>query len=78
MVRTQILLSEHQHAVLSDLSKRSGLSMAELIRQAVESMLAQRERAASDQALELLGTFTADRTDVSANHDAYLAEEDGR
>jgi len=36
MVRTQIMLTEEQHARLKDESARTGLSLAELIRQALD------------------------------------------
>jgi hypothetical protein len=75
MVRTQILLSEHQHAKLRDLSRTTGQSLAELVRQAVQSMIEQRDQSARERAVALLGTFVADRTDVSQNHDEYLADE---
>jgi len=75
MVRTQVLLSEHQHAVLRDLSRKTGQSLAELVRQAVQTMIEQRDHSARERAVALLGSFVADRTDVSQNHDRYLAEE---
>jgi len=78
MVRTQILLTKHQHAVLRDLSKESGRSLADLVRAAVQAMIEAGDDSARERAIALLGTFTADRTDVSDNHDKYLAEEAGK
>jgi hypothetical protein len=72
MVRTQILLTEHQHRVLRDLSGKTGESLSALVRQAVDKLLAERDAAPSDRALALLGRFVADRTDVAENHDHYL------
>jgi hypothetical protein len=36
--RTQITLTDHQHAFLVDESRRTGLSLAELVRRAVDGV----------------------------------------
>lgn len=72
MVRTQVLLTEHQHAVLKELSTESGLSLSELVRQAVEKMFAERERGRRKSMLDLLGAFEGGPPDVAENHDHYL------
>ena len=72
MVRTQVLLTEHQHAVLKELSTESGLSLSELVRQAVEKMFAERARAGRESVLDLLGAFEGGPADVAENHDHYL------
>ena len=78
MVRTQIQLSEDQAQALKQLAARQETSMAELIRQAVDQLLrsasivdpAERKR----RALEAAGRFSSDVTDLSTQHDRYLAE----
>jgi len=72
MVRTQVLLTEHQHAVLKELSSQSGLSLSELVRRAIEKMLAEQKRSKTESALGLLGAFSGGPTDVAENHDHYL------
>ncbi|MEW6490560.1 MAG: ribbon-helix-helix protein, CopG family [Thermodesulfobacteriota bacterium] len=74
MVRTQISLSEEQYRFLKGLSRGSGESMSELIRQALEELRRCRKQPV-DRALEVLGAFQADREDVSLRHDDYFAEE---
>ena len=76
MVRTQIQLTERQACALKELAARRGVSLAELVRQGVERILVdadqkdKRRRAAA-----VLGSFDAGPTDVSVNHDLYLAED---
>jgi len=72
MVRTQVLLTEHQHAMLKELSSESGLSLSELVRQAVEKAFAERARTRRESALGLLGAFAGGPADVAENHDRYL------
>jgi hypothetical protein len=43
MYRTQVLLEPHQHQALSDLAKREGRSVSDLLREFVDRQLAQRE-----------------------------------
>ena len=76
MVRTQILLADHQHVVLKELAQAEGVSLSSLVRQAVGRLLVERRRGDKGRAAALLGAFEADRTDVSANHDRYLWDED--
>jgi len=72
MVRTQVLLTEHQHTVLKDLSRESGLSLSALVRQAVEKMFEERTRARLTSIDSLLGAFEGGPSDVAENHDHYL------
>ena len=78
MLRTQIQFTEQQTRRLRRLSKRQGVSVAEVVRQAVDSLLSQREpdRLASyERAGKLVGAFT-DRSAkaLSTQHDRYLDE----
>ena len=78
MIRTQIQLTEKQAESLRETAARRGISMAELIRQSIDQLLARagepsqgelRQRAAS-----VSGRFRSGRTDVAVRHDEYLAE----
>ncbi|MEW6360394.1 MAG: ribbon-helix-helix domain-containing protein [Planctomycetota bacterium] len=78
MVRTQIQLTEQQAAALKRLSAQQSVSMAELIRRAIDAVLradggndpaARRERA-----LAAAGRFHSGRRDLSAKHDDYFTE----
>ncbi|HZS91888.1 MAG TPA: CopG family transcriptional regulator [Chloroflexota bacterium] len=76
MIRTQIQLTEEQAQALRDLAARRGVSLAELVRQGVERILAESERREKRQrALAVLGRFDAGPSDVATNHDRYLAED---
>ncbi len=72
MVRTQILLTEHQHRFLKELSSETGASLSALVRQAVETLRAEQRAPSLDRARKLLGSFSDCRTDVAENHDHYL------
>lgn len=78
MIRTQIQLTEQQAQLLKELAGQENVSMAELIRQAVDywlqsvkpvSRAEQRRRA-----LEIVGQFRSGQTDISERHDEYLVE----
>ncbi len=76
MIRTQIQLTEAQARALKKLAAERGVSMAELIRQGVERVLADGDpRERRRRALAVLGTFEGGPPDVSTNHDKYLAED---
>lgn len=78
MIRTQVQLTEEQWEALKQIASRADISMAEVIRRSLDvtirtsDICTQTER--WRRALAVAGRFHADRTDVSANHDAYLAE----
>ena len=75
MVRTQIQLTEAQAAELRRRAAERRTSMAALIRAAVDKSLAEDDGAAVRQrALEAVGKFRSGRSDVSRDHDRYLAE----
>jgi hypothetical protein len=57
MIRTQIYLDENQKEALNRLSTERGLSLAELIRLAVDQMLADERERTQDFALVLDQTF---------------------
>lgn len=78
MVRTQIQLTEDQVAALEELAVRRHLSLDDLIREGVDSLLrsvatssnAERRR----RALAVAGRFRSGLGDLSKRHDAYLEE----
>lgn len=77
MIRTQVQLSEEQAQTLKQLSATSGLSMAELIRRGLEPLLREpgADRAAAyRRAAAAAGRFRSGRSDISTDHDRYLAE----
>jgi hypothetical protein len=77
MIRTQIQLSDEQAHGLKRLAAQRGVSMAELIREGAERVLA--DSAVDERwqrASELVGRYRDHGTDadVAANHDRYLDE----
>ncbi len=76
MVRTQIQLTERQARELKKRAAEQGVSMATLIRDAVDAMLeADQVRARRRRAIEAAGGFHSGRSDISEEHDRYLAED---
>lgn len=78
MVRTQVQLTEEQAARLKALASRRGLSISELVRQGIDSILAESpERSREERyrrAAGAAGKFRSNRHDVAVRHDAYLSE----
>lgn len=77
MIRTQISLAEHQHRRLLDLAAERGVSMAALIREAVQAVLDDEDadrRHRVERALANIGGFRGDGSAVSKDHDHLLAE----
>ena len=78
MVRTQIQLTESQAEALKFMAARKKVSMAELIRSAVDSviqsegMVDRSERVR--RALAAVGCFHSGADDLAVNHDRYLEE----
>jgi hypothetical protein len=78
MVRTQIQLMEEQVKALRKISLTSHLSVAELIRRAVDRMIKKSDTVDPDErlkrALEVVGKFSSGKRDISRKHDVYLAD----
>ncbi len=78
MIRTQIQLTEEQARRLKALAAERGTSVAELVRQGVDDLL--RRAAGPDmeeirrRAIAVAGRFRSGCSDISTNHDEYLAE----
>jgi Arc/MetJ-type ribon-helix-helix transcriptional regulator len=78
MVRTQIQLTESQVAELKALSASRDVSMAELIRASVDDLIrresGQARKAVMQRALAAAGKYASGKSDISTNHDHYLAQ----
>jgi len=78
MIRTQVQLREEQVRALKELASARGVSVAELIRQSVDALIrssrgvdeAERRR----RAIAAAGRFRSGASDISSEHDRYLAE----
>ncbi|MFN8623063.1 MAG: ribbon-helix-helix protein, CopG family [Chloroflexota bacterium] len=77
MIRTQISLTPEQHERLARVARDRGVSMATLIREAVDAVVpdeaidrAERQR----RAFALAGAFHSGHADTSERHDEVLAE----
>jgi len=73
MIRTQIQLEEEQYRFLKERSRRTGESLAALIREAVDRMRDD-QAPLRERARRLIGAFEADVTDGSTRHDELFAE----
>lgn len=78
MIRTQIQLTEEQAARLRRLADREGVSLAAVIRRAVDSLVDRADRDdATERALSAIGAGSSGLPDVGAEHDRYLDESYG-
>jgi Ribbon-helix-helix protein, copG family len=76
MVRTQIQLTEEQARVVKAMAANRGVSMAEVIREAVDRLVVETERTDKMRSfMKLAGRYSSGLTDVSVNHDRYLEED---
>lgn len=78
MVRTQIQLTEEQARSLKRLAAARQVSIAQLIRQGVDTVLQSGMAIDLDEkrrrAVAAAGKFRSGRRDISQKHDTYLAE----
>ena len=75
MVRTQILLSPDQLRALKIRAARQGRSMADLVREGVDLLLASDEREQlKRQSLDAAGRFRSGSPDLGTAHDAHLGD----
>lgn len=77
MIRTQIQLTEEQARRVQQLAADKGVSMAQVIREAVEQYTTQGTASREERvkrALEAAGRFRSGLQDLSIEHDKYLAE----
>ncbi len=78
MIRRQAQFTTQQSDALRRLSRSTGKSQAELIRQAIDQYLTSGETPTRQQRIEratrVAGMFASGRKDVSAYHDRHLAD----
>ncbi len=81
MIRTQIQLRDEQVVRIKEIANQEQVSMAEVIRQAVDHWLetaapmSRKER--WQRSMAVIGKYSSGLADLSENHDEYLAEGDG-
>ena len=82
MIRMRVQLTEEQAQALKELARRENKSVAELIRQAVNSWLQATGLVSMEErrrrATAVVGRFRSGRSDISESHDEHLAEAYGR
>lgn len=78
MIRTQIQLTEEQVRLLKALAAERRVSIAELIRQSVDQFVRMSRGVDAEErkrrAIAVAGRFRSGCSDLSEEHDAYLAE----
>jgi hypothetical protein len=78
MVRTQIQLTEEQAEALKRLATKRRISVAELIRQGVETLIRSVGTVSPEErrqrAIAIAGRFRSGQSDLSTKHDEYLGE----
>ena len=82
MVRTQIQLTEEQVKALKKIALSRHLSIAELIRQAVDTIIRTNTMVDIEErrkrAIDIVGRFSSGKRDISRKHDTYLVEAFGK
>jgi len=82
MIRTQIQLTEDQVQALKKIAASRNVSIARLIRQAVDTMIHSSPLVDSEErykrAMDIVGKFRSGKHDVSKKHDEYLLEAYGK
>ncbi len=82
MVRTQIQLTEEQAEIIKKIAKSRHLSVAELIRQAVNGVIKSGSGISAEErrkrAIRIAGRFRSGKRDISEKHDKYLPEAFGK
>jgi len=76
MIRVQVQLTEQQAAKVRRLADDRGVSVAALVRDAVDELTETSEQEARwERALATVGKYRSGLGDVSERHDDYLAED---
>ena len=76
MIRVQVQLTEQQAAKVRRLADDRGVSVAALVRDAVDELTETSEQEARwERALATVGKYRSSLSDVSERHDDYLAED---
>jgi len=76
MVRMQVQFTEEQSRQLRRIAHSKGVSVAAVVREAVDAALTGRDerREAWERALAVMGTFSSGGGDVAKDHDEWFAE----
>jgi hypothetical protein len=77
MVRKQVQLTDRQAEALRRRSKRENVSVAELVRRAIDAFTRAEppsERAVRDRAIRAAGRFASGVDDTSSRHDEALSD----
>jgi hypothetical protein len=81
MIRTQIQLTETQVQTLKRIASSQRVSVARLIREAVDTMIKSGPLIDSEEsykrAMDIVGKFRSGKHDVSKKHDDYLLDAYG-
>jgi hypothetical protein len=78
MIRTQISLTDEQMTRLRAEARRRGVSIARVVRDAVDSQVPDAEasrQSRHERALAVAGAFRSMRGDLAAHHDELLGDE---
>ena len=82
MVRTQIQLTEEQAKAVRKMAMSRHLSVAELIRRAVDTMIKSSTVIDAEErykrAMDIVGKFGSGKRDISRKHDTYLTDAYGK
>jgi hypothetical protein len=82
MIRTQIQLTEDQAQALKNIATSRRVSVARLIRQAVDAMIESSPPVDPEErhkrAMDIVGKFHSGRHDISKKHDDYLLDAYGK
>ncbi len=73
MHRTQIQLTFEQLESLRSVARDKGISLSAVIRELLDKELATRT-ASRERMIAAVGGFRSGRSDISVNHDEYLAD----
>jgi len=77
MRRTQVQLTDEQLQRLRELAERQGRTVAEVIRESVDTYIARAQRDDEElkaRAIAIGGRFRSGVGDIAENHDEYLAQ----
>jgi hypothetical protein len=77
MKRTQLYLDEEEHRILKRLSRKTGKSVGQLVREAIGEVycgkiILEKPLSDSDPIWKFIGAGKSPETDVSRRHDHYL------
>ena len=78
VIRAQVYFTESQLKALRSASSATGKSISELVRRGVDRYLQSRNETSDEQriarAMRVAGRFSSGHIDISARHDAHLAD----